>query len=126
MSEFEDKINAILGNPAEMEKITKLAAQIMGGGGAASSPPEAPQQPPKEKPQETPGLDLGGLDPELFGKIGRLLSQTSGGSDKTALLRAMGPYLSQDRREKMEKAMRFAKIAKLAGAAIREYGGEHV
>ena len=122
MSEFEDKINAILGNPAEMEKITKLAAQIMGGGGAASSSPEAPQ----ETPVETPGLDLGGIDPELFGKIGRLLSQTGGGSDKTALLRAMGPYLSQDRRERMEKAMRFAKIAKLAGAAIREYGGEHV
>ena len=118
MSEFEDKINAILGNPAEMEKITKLAAQIMGGGGAASSSPEAPQ--------ETPGLDLGSIDPELFGKIGRLLSQTGGGSDKTALLRAMGPYLSQDRRERMEKAIRFAKIAKLAGAAIREYGGEHV
>ena len=121
MSEFEDKINAILGNPAEMEKITKLAAQIMGGGGAASSSPEAPQ----ETPQEAPGLDLGGIDPELFGKIGRLLSQT-GGSDKTALLRAMGPYLSHDRRERMEKAMRFAKIARLAGAAIREYGGEHV
>ena len=126
MSEFEDKINAILGNPAEMEKITKLAAQIMGGGGAASSSPEAPQEPPHEKPQETPGFDLGGIDPELFGKIGRLLSQAGGGSDKTALLRAMGPYLSQDRRERMEKAMRFAKIAKLAGAAIREYGGEHV
>ena len=31
MSEFEDKINAILGNPAEMEKITKLAAQLMAG-----------------------------------------------------------------------------------------------
>ena len=122
MSEFEDKINAILGNPAEMEKITKLAAQIMGGGGAASSSPEAPQEPPRE----TPGLDLGSIDPELFGKIGRLLSQTGGGSDKTALLRAMGPYLSQDRRERMEKAIRFAKIAKLAGAAIREYGGEHV
>lgn len=124
MSEFEDKINAILGNPAEMEKITKLAAQIMGvsENGAASSSPEATQEPPPE----APGLDLGGIDPELFGKIGRLLSQTGGGSDKTALLRAMGPYLSQDRRERMEKAMRFAKIAKLAGAAIREYGGEHV
>ena len=122
MSEFEDKINAILGNPAEMEKIPKLAAQIMGGGGAGSSSPEAPQ----EKPQEAPGFDLGGIDPELFGKIGRLLSQAGGGSDKTALLRAMGPYLSQDRRERMEKAIRFAKIAKLAGAAIREYGGEHV
>ena len=126
MSEFEDKINAILGNPAEMEKITKLAAQIMGGSGAASSSQEAPQEPPQEKAAEAPGLDLGGIDPELFGKIGRLLSQAGSGSDKTALLRAMGPYLSHDRREKMEKAMRFAKIAKLAGAAIREYGGEHV
>ena len=126
MSEFEDKINAILGNPAEMEKITKLAAQIMGGGGAGSSSPEAPQEKPQEKPQEAPGLDLGGIDPELFGKIGRLLSQTGGSSDKTALLHAMGPYLARDRRERMEKAIRFAKIARLAGAAIREYGGEHV
>lgn len=32
MSELEDKINGILGDPAQMEKIAGLAKSLMGGG----------------------------------------------------------------------------------------------
>ena len=130
MSEFEDRINSILGNPEEMEKIMNLASQFMGGadkneeiaaerrGGGAQSPSSG---------AGPGGLDalgaLGGLDMEMFSKMSRLMSQVKGGSEKTELLRAMGPYLKQERREKLEKAVRFARIAKVAGAALREYGG---
>lgn len=34
MSELEDKINGILGDPAQMEKIAGLAKSLMGGGDA--------------------------------------------------------------------------------------------
>ena len=130
MSEFEDKINSILGNPEEMEKIMNLASQFMGGadkkeesatersGGGAQS---------QSHGAGPGGLDalgsLGGLDMETFAKMSRIMSQVKGGSEKTELLRAMGPYLKQERREKLEKAVRFARIAKVAGAALREYGG---
>lgn len=118
MSEFEDRINSILGNPEEMEKIMDLASRFMGG---ADKKEESAAQSPGPGPG---GLDaLGGFDMEMFSKMSRLMSQVKGGSEKTELLRAMGPYLKQERREKLEKAVRFARIAKVAGAALREYGG---
>ena len=136
MSEFEDRINSILGNPAEMEKIMNLASQFMGGGSDRKQEPE-PEQSKSADSVQSSGADsgpslgglgalggLGGFDAEMFSKIGRLMSQVQGGSEKTELLRAMGPYLKQERREKMEKAIRFARIAKVARAALREYGGD--
>ncbi len=130
MSEFEDRINSILGNPEEMEKIMNLASQFMGGADKKEeSAAEQSEGGAQSKSPGTPpgGLDalgsLGGFDMEMFSKMSRLMSQVKGGSEKTELLRAMGPYLKQERREKLEKAVRFARIAKVAGAALREYGG---
>ena len=130
MSEFEDRINSILGNPEEMEKIMNLASQFMGGSDkkeeSAAERSEGGVQ-SQSRGAVPGGLDalgsLGGFDMEMFSKMGRLMSQVKGGSEKTELLRAMGPYLKQERREKLEKAVRFARIAKVAGAALREYGG---
>ena len=129
MSEFEDRINAILGNPAEMEKIMNMASQFMGGGAGKKEEPEQGKRTDSASGSGAgtggPGGfgDLGGFDAEMFSKIGRLMSKVQGGNEKTELLRAMGPYLKQERREKMEKAIRFARIARVAGAALREYGG---
>ena len=51
-----------------------------------------------------------------------------GGGEKPqgseALLRAMQPYLSEKRRLKMDKALKLARLAKLAGFAMDELGGE--
>ena len=130
MSEFEDRINSILGNPEEMEKIMNLASQFMGGAGQKEE--SAAGQEGGGARGGSPGADpggldapgpLGGFDLEMLSKMSRLMSQVKGGSEKTELLRAMGPYLKQERREKLEKAVRFARIAKVAGAALREYGG---
>lgn len=134
MSEFEDRINSILGNPEEMEKIMNLASQFMGGADKNEEPgTERSGQNKSASGQSSDagagpgGLgalgSLGGFDMEMFSKMSRLMSQVKGGSEKTELLRAMGPYLKQERREKLEKAVRFARIAKVAGAALREYGG---
>lgn len=108
MSDFEDKLNAILGDPAQMEKITQMASKLMGG-----SAPEAEQS-----------LPMPELGAEMMSKVGKLLTNSGGDNEKTALLKAMQPYLSKERRDKMEKAMRFAKIAKMAGMAFSEFGGE--
>ena len=59
----------------------------------------------------------------MFSKIVCLMSNIQCGIEKTELLRAMGTYLKQERQEKMEKAIRFARRAKIARAALREYGG---
>lgn len=118
MSELEDKISGILNNPLEMEKITQLASQFLGGGNAGGEK--------SESPADSGGFDFPMLDPQMLSRISSLMSSAGGGNDKASLLRAMTPYLKDSRREKMEKAMRFAKMAKIAGIAFREYGGGDV
>ena len=108
MSEFEERLNRILSDPAEMEKISRLAAQLMGGEGSAESdaPPSA-----------------GGGIPDLNGILGKLGS-VGGKNDKAALLAALSPYLKPDRRQKLQKALRLAQAARIAGVALDAYGGD--
>ena len=65
MSELEDKINGILGDPAQMEKIAGLAKSLMGGGDSGDAP--------AEKTKSAGGGLLNGL-----GDIGRLLPDKIG------------------------------------------------
>ena len=113
MSEFEDKINSILGNPAEMEKLTRLASRFLGG--------SREQEQSGTSVMEDSGEALGGIDTEMLKRLSRLMS-APGGSDKTALLHAIAPYISEDRRSKLEKAVRFARMAKVASALFGEMG----
>lgn len=119
MSEFEDRINSILGDPAQMDKITKIAKSLMGGG--------------EEKPEEQGGGDnplaafLGSDGEEMaaLGRISRALgAQSQEDKEKTALLEAMKPYLSEKRRRKMDKAMKIARLTRIARAAMGESGGD--
>lgn len=118
MSEMEDKINSILNDPEAMEKISRMAQQFMGGGSGEAG--EAGEEPRAEAPSP------GGFDPEMLGRIGSLASKMGGGGsgDKTALLKAISPYLAEKRRDKLAKAMQLARMARLAGAAFGELGGK--
>lgn len=117
MSELEDRINSVLSDPQELERITKLARSFMGG-------PDSPEG--TETLRSGPALNipeglLGGLDMEALSRAGKLLSGAGGmDSREKALLEAMKPYLSEKRRGKMDRAMKLAKLAKLAGFAMGE------
>ena len=112
MSEFEDRINSILSDPEQMNKITNLAKSFMGG----------------ENSKQAEGLDIGsqlGIDSATIGKISRLINAgNSGSNEKQALLEAMKPYLSEKRRLKMDKALKLARFAKIAQLAMGEMGGD--
>lgn len=47
----------------------------------------------------------------------------SGGNDKKQLIEALKPYLSEERRQKLDRAMVFAKVMHVAGAAAFLGGG---
>ena len=116
MSDFEDMINSVLGDPAQMEKIAGIAKNLMGGGGADIPSGNFPSGSGNLSTQS--GFDF---DPAILGKLSSLMNSTSEkGSDKKALLEAMKPYLSEKRRQKMDKALRIARLAKLAGIAMGE------
>lgn len=108
MSEFEDKLNSVLGDPAQMEKIADLAKKLMGGDGGTEAAAPRPQG------------DLE-LDPGLIKRIGRLMN--GGGDDKQRLLQAMEPYLSEKRRVKMDKALKIARLARIV-RVMGEEGGD--
>lgn len=118
MSELEDKINAVLGDPKQMEQITKLAKSFMGGG----TPGKAAE--PEPKGEGAPFASMG-IDGATLQRLSRLLRQ--GGAEKPqeqALLEAMRPYLSEKRRSKMDKAMKIARLAQIARLAMGEMGGD--
>lgn len=106
MDGIEEKLNSILGNPAMMQQIMSLA-QSMGQGS------ETPH--PNPEPAPAP---MGDLDPAMLTKLMSLAGKTNIDPNQQALLKAMKPYLTQERISRLEKAMRAAKLATLAGSFL--------
>ena len=110
MDELSSRINSVLGDPEQMEKITRLAQSFMAGAGNNTAPPETEAAMPEA---------------ELLNRIMRLM-RTGGEKDKgeRAMLEAISPYLSEKRRGKMEKALRIAKLVRMARIAMEEREGD--
>ncbi len=146
MSELEEKLSAILGNPQAMSQIMSLAQSL--GGSAASSGAEkiAPENaeaavpaPPSQQEPETPPADLtallgalsggeGGVDPRLLKLASRVMQESRTEDDeKTALLQALRPYVREKRYAKLDKAIQIARFARLIRVALDIFmGEEHV
>lgn len=130
MSEWEERINSVLSDPEQMDKIANLAKSIMGGETAQEAPAGEGGMMGKlgELAKSFMGGDSSGsggmdIDPAMLGRISRLMSAGSGqSSDERALLEAMKPYLSEKRRQKMDKALKIAKLARIARLAMGETG----
>ena len=103
MESLEEKLGAVLSNPQLMQQIMSMA-QAMG-----SAP--APNPPPPPEPLSVP-------DPGLLQKLSGIAGQSGVDRNQQALLKALDPYLGRDRLGRLEKAMRAAKMAKLAGSLL--------
>ena len=109
MNELEQQLNSILSDPKQMEQIAGLARSLMGGEGGTQS-------------TQMPELGELGIDPGMLAKLTRAMKDGGGGREQ-ALLKAMQPYLSEKRRGKMDRALRLAKLARIARLAMGETGG---
>lgn len=101
MSEMEEKLGAILNNPQMMQQIMSMA-QAMGANQPAQSPPPQPQEP------------ILPMDPKMLQSLAGMARNSGVDRNQQTLLSALRPYLSQSRINKLEKAMRAAKMAGLA------------
>ena len=110
MDEMEEKLGTILNNPQMMQQIMSMA-QSMGGQGSQK------QDAPPRQENPFPEIDIATIQ-----KISGLAQKSNIDKREQALLRALGAYLSKDRICKLEKAMRAAKIAKIASAALSQRG----
>ncbi len=111
MDDMEEKLGAVLNNPQMMQQIMAMA-QSLGGG-------QPQEEPPKEQPTWSglPEIDLG-----LVQKLSGLARQSGIDSREQALLHALQAYLTADRVNRLEKAMRAAKMAKFATGFLGQQG----
>lgn len=71
------------------------------------------------------GSLLGGLDPALLQTAMQLFSAYGAQDDRrTALLSALRPFLKEERREKMDKAIQIAKLSRVIRVAFRLFKKE--
>ena len=118
MSEMEDKLNALLGDPESMGRIMSLAQQLSGG----AAPPPKPEAPPQPSPPAMP-LSPGGLDPQLMSRILPLLQEFSrDSSESMQLLYALRPFLKESKRDKVERAVKLARIIHIGKKAMTDWG----
>ena len=106
MDELHEQLNGILNDPAAMQKIMSMA-QALGA-----------EQPQSQQNRPT----VAEFDMGMVQKLSGLASQSSIDKREQALLRALGAYLSKDRIGRLEKAMRAAKMAKLASSTLGQGG----
>lgn len=116
MSELEEKLNALLSDPNGMAQVMQLAQQLSGGmGGSAAQPPP--------KPEPEPDL-LGGLDPQLLGRLLPLLGELNGGDSHTMqLLMALRPFLKEEKQDKIQRAARLARLIHVGKKLLLEWEG---
>ena len=112
MEQMEDKLNSILGNPDMMRQIMSMAQSL----GGAQPSPGPPPEPVKQEAPAMPEPDMASIQ-----KLMTFAQQTNIDSKQQNLLKALHPFLPPDRIRKLEKAMRAAKLAGLAGSALGQF-----
>jgi hypothetical protein len=106
LPELEEKLGAILANPQLMQQIMGMAQSLQ----------QQSSQKQEAEPQGTPFMP--DVDPVMIGKIMNIAVKTGIDSNQKSLLHALEPYLTQQRLQKLEKAMRAAKLAGAASAIL--------
>lgn len=114
MDGMEEKIGTILSNPQLMQQIMSMAQSL----NQSADPPPRPQPQPKQEPAPS----MPDIDPAMIKKLSGLAGQSSVDREQQALLTALSPYLSRERIGKLEKAMRAAKMARLASSLLGQGG----
>ncbi len=151
MAELDERLNRLISDEDSMKRILELASAVMSGQNGSSSqtaPPQAtPKQEPVNEPFQTPDLSsvLGALgstgasaDPDtgtgntssmanLLGIMPQLFQALSGDTsllqnDRVNLIRAMQPYMSQNKAGNIERAMRMANLTKVAKDVLKLLG----
>lgn len=111
MADLEQTLGTILNNPQLMQQIMSLAQSL------------GTQEPPPAAQPENPGKNpLAGIDPAVLAKLASFAGNTGVDSDQQALLQALCPYISQPKVGKLEKAMRAAKMARMASGFLGQGG----
>ena len=100
MDNLENKLQEILGDPNMMQQIMSMAQNF---------------QMPSQEQAPIPDIDTA-----TIARIANLAGKSNIDNNQRNLLSALTPYLSQHRIAKLEKAMRAAKLANVAGSFLSQ------
>lgn len=146
MSEFEDKLNAILSDPNAMAQVANLAQSLNLGGAFGGDMPVAedtqavscaPPSPPGGGNPLLSGLGdlsgfgdlLGQIDPAMIARFLPLVRELTGPSvndERMALLMALRPFLKPERRDKVERAVKAARLLHVGKQFLTTMGESNV
>lgn len=137
MSDFEEKLNAILSDPDAMAQVMNLAQSLnLGGSPQQEDRPPSPESQVSGTGQESPqpegasplsGLNdlLGQIDPAMIQRLLPLISELRGGEEqdrRLQLLNALRPFLKPERQEKVERAVKAARLLHLGKKFLAAMG----
>ena len=120
MSELDEKLNSILSNPAMMQQIMSLAQALNQQPEPQQAPP--PQTPPQPQRSEPEPSNDRIMNPNLLNRVAGLMQRGSIDTNQESLLKALRPYLSRQKLEKLERAMHAAKMAGIASEMMNARG----
>ena len=119
MEDMDSKLNAMLNDPAAMQRIIQMAQQLSGGAAQAAPPPPPP--PPSQG--SPPPTDGGGFDPIMLAKFLPLLQDLrQSNSQTTQLLYALRPFLKEEKQSKVERAAKLAHLICIGKRFLTEGG----
>lgn len=94
MDDLSEKLSSILSDTESMNRIREMAGQLLGE--------------EKNKPEIPDGIDIA----KIMGIIGKMKSM--GNTDREKLLLALRPHLKEERRQRLDTAVRILKLIEIA------------
>lgn len=102
MSELQDTLNQIMSNPEAMRQVQSLGEQL-GLSGNTAQPQASPPPSPSQNNEMMSALT----------KLAPLMSTAAVNDETTALLNALRPFLSDEKRERLHQAQRLLQVIKM-------------
>ena len=122
MDEFEQKLNGILNDPAQLQSIFALAQSL----GLGTPPGETQKEPDPLSEKAPPAVSTGAADSKPPGiDAGALLEAGRLDRRQENLLCALKPFLKPEKQEKIDRAMQIARLTHLAEFALRDIQTHH-
>lgn len=118
MDDLQSKISQILSDPQALSELKGLGEQLGLSNASFSSQQE------KQSANSNSLFPSSGFSPDMlsmFSKIAPLMSDVSKEDDTQRLLNALRPFLSDDRKKKLDEANKLLKIMKLL-PMVKELG----
>ena len=111
MEDLSAKLTQLLNDPEGMKQLQSMAQGLMGEGGFDLSS-LMPQEQPKPSIPDISGL-MGGVSPDQINMMMKLMSafNSTKEDDRTRLLMALRPHLTDKRKQRVDQAVKLLKLA---------------